>query len=119
MDERKVQGYLSLSMRAGMAVFGEDSCLKSVRSAKCACLLLDQTASSNTIDRYRSACRHAGVPMYILPEDMIFRATGKPGVSMAIMPGGLANQVIGLLSDGDKDKHDIIGGASSTWRTSN
>ena len=117
MDERRARGYMGLSVRAGKAVFGEEGCLKSVRGRTCACLLVDISASANTLDRYRSACAHAGIPLFLLPEDLIFQATGRPGKAMALRPGGLADQLIGLLSQAEKE--DQIGGASDTWRTSN
>ena len=111
MDEQRVRGYMGLSVRAGMAVFGEDGCMKSVRRGKCAALLLDAGASENTLSRYRKTCEHAGVPYFILPEGLLWRATGRPGMAMALKPGGLAEQLIGLLSGQDREKQDKVGGA--------
>ena len=119
MDEQKVRGLMGLSVRAGMAVFGEDGVQKSVRKKEAACVLLDRAISEKSLDRYRSVCTHAGVPMYILPEELLWRATGRPGMAMAVRTGGLANQLIGLLSDGNGEKNDDIGGAGNTWLTSN
>ena len=104
MDENRVRGYMGLSVRAGLAVFGEEGCLKSVRNATCALLLVDAAASENTLDRYRSAC-------FILPENLLWQATGRPGMAMAVKPGGLADQLIGLLSSQDGEKKDKVGGA--------
>ena len=71
MDENRVRGYMGLSVRAGLAVFGEEGCLKSVRNATCALLLVDAAASENTLDRYRSACQRTGIPCFILPENLL------------------------------------------------
>ena len=111
MDENRVRGYMGLSVRAGMAVFGEEGCLKSVRNQTCALLLVDAAASENTLSRYRSACKNTGIPYFILPEDLLWQATGRPGKAMAVKPGGLADQLIGLLSSQDGEKKDKVGGA--------
>ncbi|MBQ9696494.1 MAG: ribosomal L7Ae/L30e/S12e/Gadd45 family protein [Oscillospiraceae bacterium] len=119
MDEQKVRSYMGLSVRAGQAVFGEDACLKNVRNKQCVCLLLDGGASPNTVDRYESACTRAGVPLFTLPPGLLGAATGKPGMAMAMKPGGLANQLMGLLtpleaeeSAGESEKQENIGGAA-------
>ena len=111
MDENRVRGYMGLSVRAGLAVFGEEGCLKSVRNATCALLLVDAAASENTLDRYRSACQRTGIPCFILSENLLWQATGRPGMAMAVKPGGLADQLIGLLSSQDGEKKDKVGGA--------
>ena len=118
MDEQKIRGLMGLSVRARMAVFGEDGVLKSVRQKEVACVLIDRAISPKSLDRYRSTCMHAGVPMFILPEDCLGQATGRPGMAMAVRTGGLADQLIGLLSNGNREKRDDIGGAGN-WLTSN
>ena len=96
---------------AGGAGCGGEGCLKSVRNATCALLLVDAAASENTLDRYRSACQRTGIPCFILPENLLWQATGRPGMAMAVKPGGLADQLIGLLSSQDGEKKDKVGGA--------
>ncbi len=110
MDEQKLRGLIGLCTRARQGTFGEDGCMKAIRSGKCALLLLDAGASAATRAKYESACRHAGVPLYILPEGLPGDAAGRPGVAMAVQPGGLANQLINLLQPQDADL--IIGGAN-------
>ena len=111
MDENRARGYMGLSVRAGMAVFGEEGCLKSIRNRTCALLLVDAAASENTLGRYKSTCENAGIPYFILPENLLWQATGRPGMAMAVKPGGLADQLMGLLSSHDGEKHEQFGGA--------
>ncbi len=119
MDEQAVRSYMGLSVRARMAVFGEDGVLKSVRKKEAGLVLVDRAASANTLDRYRSTCSYAGVPMILVPEDMILKATGRPGMAMAVLRSGFVNKLIGLLSDENGEKRDDIGGAGNIWQTSN
>ena len=97
MDEARLRGLMGLCVRARQAVFGEDGCLKAIRQGQCGVLLLDGGASRATRDKYHSACMHAGVPLGVLPEGLLFEATGRPGVAMAVSPGGLAEQIRRIL----------------------
>ncbi len=109
----RLKGLMGLSVRAGQATFGQDGCLKRIRSAACAVLLLDGAASANTQDMYRSACRSHGVPCCLLPEGLLSEATGRPGVAMAVAPGGLGSQILKLLTEqgSDLNQQIISGGA--------
>ena len=71
-------------MRARQAAFGEDGCLKLVRSGGCGALLVDEAASQATREKYRGACAHAGVPLLLLPEGLLHEATGRPGMAMML-----------------------------------
>ena len=97
MDEQKLRGLMGLTVRARQAVFGEDGCLKTIRSGKCGVLLLDSGASPATKRKYQGACENAGVALGIIPEGMLLEATSRPGMAMAVMAGGLALQITGLL----------------------
>ena len=97
MDEKKLRGLLGLCCRARQCVFGEDACLKAVRTQECAVLVLDGNASDNTRDKYRQACARAGIPLCEVPSSLLQEATGRSGVAAAIRPGGLAEQICGLL----------------------
>ena len=94
----RLKGLMGLSVRAGQAVFGQDGCLKQVRGAACAALLLDEAASANTRRMYTQACQTHGVPCFLLPEGLLLEATGKPGVAMALARGGLGTQILNLLN---------------------
>ncbi|MBR4711377.1 MAG: hypothetical protein IKP10_05045 [Clostridia bacterium] len=114
MDEARVRGLMGLCARARQAVFGEDGCLKTIRSGDCALLLLDAEASAATKSKYAGSCASHGVPLRMLPAGLLADATGRPGVAMAVRRGGLANQLLTCLpgEDNDTDTQMISGGAS-------
>ena len=89
----RLRGMMGLCVRARQAVFGEDGCLKSIRAGNCGVLLLDSGASAATQEKYHGACEHAGVALVQLPQGLLHEATGKPGVAMAVLKGGLASQI--------------------------
>ncbi len=99
MNEARIRGLMGLSVRAGQAAFGEDGCLMRVRSGRCGALLVDGGASKRTREKYEGACLHANVPMLLLPEGLLEQATGRPGMAMAIAPGGLAEQLLRLADE--------------------
>ena len=94
----RLRGLMGLCVRSRQAVFGEDGCLKTIRAGNCGVLLLDEGASAATQDKYHGACEHAGVALVRLPSGMLHEATGKPGVAMAVLKGGLANSMKQQLS---------------------
>ncbi len=98
--ENRLGGLMGLCVRARQAVFGEDGCLKCLRSGGCGVLLLDGGASEATREKYAGVCGRMGVPLGMLPEGLLHRATGRPGVAMAIQKGGLAGQIVNLLPRG-------------------
>ena len=117
MDEAKVTGPLGLCVRARQAVFGMDGCLKAVRNGSAALIVVDEEASEATLDKYRQACSHHGVQLAMLPAGLLHAATGRPGVAMAIVSGGLAKQLTINLEQNPLQKHQIktenhCGGAS-------
>ena len=108
--ENKLRGLMGLCVRARQAVFGEDGCMKTIRGGNCGVLLLDSGASTATQDKYRGVCANANTPMVELPEGLLHEATGKPGVAMAILKGGFANQVQQMMKPTNTVNHS--GGAS-------
>ena len=115
MDEarlKRMRGLMGLCVRARQAVFGEDGCLKSIRVGQCGALILDEGASAATRAKYRSACERAGTTVIELPEGLLYEATGRPGVAMAVNQGGLADQLIGLVDIETNESANHGGGAS-------
>ena len=109
-QENKLRGLMGLCVRARQAVLGEDGCMKTIRGGNCGVLLLDSGASQATRDKYRGVCANANTPMVELPEGLLHEATGKPGVAMAILKGGFANQVQQMMKPTNTVNHS--GGAS-------
>ncbi len=109
-QENKLRGLMGLCVRARQAVYGEDGCMKTIRGGNCGVLLLDSGASTATQDKYRGVCANANTPMVELPQGLLHEATGKPGMAMAILKGGFANQVTQMMNATNTVKHS--GGAS-------
>ena len=110
IKENKLRGLMGLCVRARQAVFGEDGCMKTIRAGNCGVLLLDSDASQATRDKYRSVCANANTPLAELPAGLLHEATGKPGMAMAILKGGFANQVQQMMKPTETVNHS--GGAS-------
>ena len=110
IQENKLRGLMGLCVRARQAVFGEDGCMKTIRGGNCGVLLLDSGASQATRDKYRGVCANANTLLVELPAGLLHEATGKPGMAMAILKGGFANQVQQMMKPTDTVKHS--GGAS-------
>ena len=108
----RLRGLMGLCVRARQAVFGEDGCLKCIRGGQCGALLLDGGASAATREKYHGACRRAQAPVIELPEGLLWEATGRPGVAMAVQKGGLADQLNGLMNIGTNESANHGGGAS-------
>jgi len=98
MQANRLRGLMGLCVRARQAVFGEDGCMKTIRAGNCGVLLLDSGASQATQEKYKGVCKNANTPMELLPEGLLHEATGKPGVAMAVLKGGMANQMRQQLS---------------------
>ena len=97
MDEKRLRGLMGLCVRAGQAVFGEDSCRRAIANGECGILLADGDMSMNTRKRYESWCQAADVRMAELPAGLLFEATGKPGVAMAVKAGTFDAQITECL----------------------
>lgn len=108
---------MGLCVRARQAVFGEDGCMKTIRAGSCGVVLVDGGASSATKNKYLGVCSNAGVRMAIIPENLLAEATGRPGIAMAVLSGGLAEQIVRILPAVDREGQPMksankCGGAS-------
>lgn len=117
MEETKLRGLLGLCVRAGQATFGMDGCLQAIRTGKAGLLLVDGEASAATAQKYDAACIHHGVPMVRMRPGLLEEATGRPGVAMAVAPGGLAEQIrslpgVSALGEQQIKSENHCGGAS-------
>ena len=97
MDER-LRGLMGLCVRAGQAVFGEDSCLKAIRSGQIGLVLLDGEISEGSEEKYLRACEGMKVPVRKLPGGTLAETTGKSGMAMAVRVGGFADQLRSRLA---------------------
>ncbi len=98
MDTKRIRGLMGLCVRAGQAVFGEDGCMKLLRSGECGILLLDGEIAPAAEEKYRRLSERMSVPAISLPENLLEEATGRPGRAMAIRKGSFAEQMIRLAN---------------------
>ena len=97
MDERRISGLIGLCVRAGMAVFGEEGCMKALRNGECEILLLDASISDASREKYSGICQHSAVKVVLLPVNLMASATGRSAKAMAVRQGTLADQLGSLL----------------------
>ena len=86
MDTKRIRGLMGLCVRAGQAVFGEDGCMKLLRSGECGILLLDGEISVNVdrteLERIRQVDGVRSVEEELLNEPTAGAGTGAaPGAS--------------------------------------
>ena len=93
----KLTGLLGISVRAGQAIFGEDSCMKALRAGQCAALVIDAALSQTVKEKYAGVCQRANVPMAELPEGALDLATGKSAMAAAIRKGPLGDNIRKLI----------------------
>lgn len=104
MDNKKILGYIGLSLRAGRMVSGEFTVENTIKSGQAKLVIISEDASDNTKKMFKNMCTYRNVPLaYAFDRDTLGKATGKEyRVSLAITDDGLANQIIKLLKDGGK-----------------
>ena len=98
MNEQRLKGLMGLCVRAGQGIFGEDSCLKALRSGQAALLLTDGGISPGSAEKFERLCGRERIPVGRLPEGFLEEATGKPGMVMAVRPGGFAESMTECFS---------------------
>ena len=101
MNEQRMNGMMGLALRARQAVTGTDACSMMIEARKCGLLLLDESAGIHTRKRFESLCERTGTRIVIIPEGLLEKATGSPGVTMAIRNGSFADQVTKLSAEDD------------------
>ena len=93
----KLTGLLGIAVRAGQAVFGEDSCMKALRSGRCEVLLMDAAISETVRNKYTGICEREDVRYAILPEGTIETATGHSGMAVVIRTGSLGDRIRDMI----------------------
>ena len=93
MNEQRIRGLMGLCVRAGQGVFGEESCLKALRTGQAALLIMDESISPGSAEKFERLCEREEIPLRRLPAGLMEEATGRPGKTMAIRPGSFAEQL--------------------------
>ncbi len=103
MDEKRLKGLMGICVRAGQAVFGEEGCLKALRTGQAALALLDGGISDGSAEKFERLGERERIPVFRLPDGLLQEATGRPGRVMAVRPGGFAEQMTGILKEREPD----------------
>lgn len=80
-QNRKLHNAIGLAMKAGRISSGDFTVEKLVRARKALLVLIDETASENTLDKYTHLCGSAQIDLIRVPE--LGTSIGKPGRMLA------------------------------------
>lgn len=97
MAETKLFNCLGLCRRAGKCQSGAFAAERALKAGKAKLVLLEETASENTKDRFLALCEGRKVPLRLVPE--VGRAIGREahGV-MAVTDIGFVNMILDALA---------------------
>ena len=97
MAETKLFNCLGLCQRAGKCQSGAFAAERALKAGKAKLVLLEETASENTKDRFSALCEGRKVPLRLVPE--VGRAIGREahGV-MAVTDIGFVNMILDALA---------------------
>ena len=88
---------LGLCRRAGKCQSGEFAAERALKAGKAKLVVLEETASENTTQRFSSLCAVRNIPLKIVPE--VGRAIGREGhVVMAVTDIRFANMILGAMA---------------------
>ena len=94
MQETKLFNSLGLCRRAGKCQSGEFAAERAVKAGKAKLVLLEETASENTRERFSSLCAGRNIPLKLVPQ--VGRAIGREShVVMAVTDIQFANLILG------------------------
>ena len=94
MAETKLFNNIGLCRRAGKCQSGEFAAERAVKAGKAKLVLLEETASENTKERFSSLCAGRNIPLKLVPE--VRRAIGREGhVVMAVTDIQFVNMILG------------------------
>ena len=97
MAETKLFNSLGLCRRAGKCQSGEFAVERAVKAGKSKLVLLEETASENTKERFSSLCAGRKIPLKLVPE--VGRAIGREShVVMAVTDIQFVNMIRDALA---------------------
>ena len=100
-DER-FKNAVGLAMKAGKCISGDFAVEKAAKGGKVRLVLLDETASAATQERYERICARSAVPLLRIAA--LARAIGKPSRMIAAVTDENMTKMI-LLAAGSQDKN--------------
>ena len=94
---------IGLAMKAGRLVSGDFAVEKLVRAGKALLVLIDETASDNTREKYARLCANAHVMLIDAPE--LGASIGKPARMLAAVTDENFANLILRAANGDGEDH--------------
>lgn len=99
--DEKLRGALGFAMRSGNLLAGDFACENAVKKGKAKLVVLDETASANTKERYGALCERAGIPCVLMQG--MGEAVGKPGRMIAAVTDASFAQMVYAKMHGGND----------------
>lgn len=92
--ESKISGLVGLALRQGTVSLGLSKAVELIRSNKASIAFIDSSASKNAEKRMINSCNYYNVPLYIVSENMLEKATGKADLKVLALPkGNLSDEI--------------------------
>lgn len=98
MDSNRIRTALGFAQRAGKCISGDFACERAVKAGTALVVVLDETASANTREKYSGMCRRADVPLVLI--DDLGHSIGKDNrMVAAVTETGLAGMIIKAMDE--------------------
>lgn len=81
IEIEKIKTFIGFTCRMGKVKYGS-AVLADIKNQKSKLVLIDESASDNTQDKYYSQCKFYNAKIISLPQDLITNAIGKPNVKV-------------------------------------
>ncbi len=117
MEQNKVLSLLGIAMKGRNLVSGEFQTLEAIRKGSAMLVIIAEDASDNTIKRFTDKCRYYNVPAFIWgTKESLGRAIGRePRSSLGVCNAGLADSLISLIIDQQKEWKGTVEGQEGGW----
>ena len=107
-ENSKLHNAVGLAMKAGRLSSGDFSVEKLVRAGKALLVLIDETASDNTLDKYTHLCGSAQIGLMKVPD--LGACIGKPGRMLAaVTEKNFTDMILRAVASGETDQSNDRG----------
>lgn len=100
----ELKAMIGFASKSRDLVPGAELSLMMLKKNEAAVILLDESASENTVKRLENACQYREIPIHCLEAGFLGSASGKAGMlAAAVKNGKLGEKIINLLHDYKSD----------------
>lgn len=102
MDNVRFLNLLGMCMRSGNMIYGQQTCIKAIKSGKAELVIINSAASIKIKDKIMNLCSSEQIPFYFFDSTLDFpSAIGKPTSNIvAITESNFKNKLIGIINSG-------------------